>query len=55
MEDMAQAETLTPAPPQQDLGGLQQLAGQNSEEAMGPNPLEQANASQEQLGSLMGG
>lgn len=54
MEDLAQAETLTPAPPQ-DMSGLEQIAGATSEQAMGPNPLEQSNASQEQLGSLMGG
>jgi hypothetical protein len=55
IEDLAQAETLTPAPPQQDLSGLEQLSGQNMEEAGGPNPEQQASQQQEQLGSLLGG
>jgi hypothetical protein len=55
IEDLAQAETLTPAPPQQDLSGLEQLSGQNSEQAMGPNPQQEASQQQEQLGALLGG
>ncbi len=50
--DTAQAESLVPK--QQDLGPLQDLAGQNGEESLGPNPEEQATASQEDLGEMMG-
>ena len=51
--DTAQAEALIPQQ-QVDPKALEQLAGQGGQ-AQGPSPTEQANQSQEQLGSQMGG
>jgi chaperonin GroES len=51
--DIAAMEGTTP--PQMNPEALQQLAGQNTEEAMGPDPLAQANKQQEDLGAILGG